>query len=76
MSNLQSRRNEFSQRLLGLALEPNMTILDIGCGTGELSFLANSILNNQCNIIGIDINKKAIGTATQYCQHTIFVYGY
>lgn len=68
MSNLQSRRNEFSQRLLGLALKPNMAILDIGCGTGELSFLANSILNNQCNIVGIDINKKAIETATQYCQ--------
>ena len=68
MSNLQSRRNEFSQRLLNLALKPNMTILDIGCGIGELSFLANDILNSQCNIIGIDINEKAVAAANQYCQ--------
>lgn len=68
MSNLQSRRNEFSQRLLGLVLKPNMTILDIGCGTGELSFLANEILNRQCNIIGIDMNENSIFVAKQNCQ--------
>lgn len=68
MSNLQSRRNEFSQRLLALVLKPNMTILDIGCGTGELSFLANEILNRQCNIIGIDMNENSISVAKQNCQ--------
>lgn len=65
LAGLASRRNQLSERLLKLALKPNMSILDVGCGVGEMSFLANDILHNQCTIIGIDKQAQAIASANQ-----------
>ncbi len=43
-------------------IEPNSTILDVGCGTGRFSF---SIVENCKSILGIDLSKRNIDRAIQ-----------
>ena len=47
-----------------LKLRSGMKILDIGCNTGKLLFGINDLLS-QCELKGLDVNSKAIETATK-----------
>jgi ubiquinone/menaquinone biosynthesis C-methylase UbiE len=50
-------------RLAGLA--PGMRVLDIGCGAGDISFLAASIVGREGSVTGVDKSPEAVALATQ-----------
>ena len=43
-------------------IPPNSTVIDIGCGTGRLSFL---VADKCSNVVGIDISKRNIDRANE-----------
>lgn len=46
-------------------IEPNSTVVDIGCGTGRFSF---SVADKVSKVTGIDLSSKNITTANQTLQ--------
>jgi ubiquinone/menaquinone biosynthesis C-methylase UbiE len=50
-------------RLAGLA--PGMEVLDIGCGAGDISFLAASLVGPQGRVTGVDKAPEAIARASE-----------
>jgi len=50
-------------RLAGLA--PGMRVLDVGCGPGEVVFLAAKLVGPQGTVIGVDMSPEAIELARQ-----------
>ena len=46
-------------------IQPNSTIIDVGCGTGRFSF---SVAHNVKSVVGIDLSSKNIETANQTLQ--------
>ena len=46
-------------------IEPNSTIIDVGCGTGRFSF---SVADKVKSVTGIDLSSKNIETANQTLQ--------
>ena len=46
-------------------IEPNSTVVDIGCGTGRFSF---SVADKVSTVTGIDLSSKNITTANQTLQ--------
>ncbi|MCI0727869.1 MAG: class I SAM-dependent methyltransferase [Chloroflexi bacterium] len=50
-------------RLAGLA--PGMRVLDVGCGTGDVSFLAAKLVEPEGQVIGVDKSPAATGLASQ-----------
>jgi len=53
-------------RLAGL--KPGMRVLDIGCGAGDVSFLARSIVGSEGTVIGVDRSSEAVTVAQQRAQ--------
>jgi SAM-dependent methyltransferase len=53
-------------RLAGL--KPGMRVLDIGCGAGDVSFLARSIVGPEGTVIGVDRSPEAVAVAQQRAQ--------
>ena len=46
---------DLSGHMLGLAgLKPGMRVLDVGCGAGDVSFLALSLVGPDATVIGVD----------------------
>jgi ubiquinone/menaquinone biosynthesis C-methylase UbiE len=45
-------------------LSPGMSVLDIGCGVGDVSFLAADIVGPSGRVLGVDHAAEAIATAT------------
>ena len=43
-------------------------VLDVGCASG---YLAERLAQKECQIFGIEIDKKAAGKARKYCQQVI-----
>jgi ubiquinone/menaquinone biosynthesis C-methylase UbiE len=57
---------ELTEQVLRAAgLAPGMHVLDIGCGAGDVSFLAASLVGPRGSVLGIDRSMEAIGLATQ-----------
>ena len=50
--------------LLGAGLSSGMRVLDIGCGGGDVSFLAASIVGRNGHVLGVDRSAEAIATAS------------
>ena len=48
-------------RLAGLS--PGMRVLDVGCGAGDVSLLAASIVGASGSVVGVDQNADAIALA-------------
>jgi 2-polyprenyl-3-methyl-5-hydroxy-6-metoxy-1,4-benzoquinol methylase len=55
-----------TRRLLNEAgLRPGMRVLDIGCGTGDVSAMMADIVGKEGSVVGIDRNEVAIQTSRQ-----------
>lgn len=53
-----------TMRLLHAAgIAPGMRILDIGCGAGDVSFLAGRLMGNSGEIVGVDANPAVLAIA-------------
>jgi ubiquinone/menaquinone biosynthesis C-methylase UbiE len=61
---LNGLRDEFTQRLLiDGGIKKGMRVLDVGCGTGDLSVMASEIAGDSGEVIGIDISGNALTAA-------------
>ncbi|MGL4966575.1 MAG: class I SAM-dependent methyltransferase [Inquilinus sp.] len=49
--------------LLEAGLRPGMRVLDIGCGTGDVSLLAAELAGLHGSVVGIDRSAEAVATA-------------
>lgn len=53
----------YEEAVRGLALGPKMAALDLGCGTGSLSFALAAQSAPQCRIYGLDLAENQISRA-------------
>jgi 2-polyprenyl-3-methyl-5-hydroxy-6-metoxy-1,4-benzoquinol methylase len=58
---LRPSTREFLQRV---GIEPGMRILDVGCGAGDVAFIASELAGPSGEVVGIDRSDTAIATAT------------
>jgi SAM-dependent methyltransferase len=57
---------DFTRQLFDLAgLSAGMSVLDVGCGAGDVSFLAASIVGPSGRVLGIDKSPDAVAAATR-----------
>lgn len=62
---MPNQRDEFIQRLLiDGGLKEGMSVLDVGCGPGNLSFIAADIVGSDGSVTGIDIDAYLLDFAT------------
>lgn len=53
-----------TERVLRVAgICAGMRVLDIGCGVGDVSFLASSLVGSQGCVVGVDLDRDAIQIA-------------
>lgn len=64
MCRLQIQAEEFSgfvnEALKKIGISPGMSVADIGCGTGNVSFAMSHLVGSNGLVVGIDANPKAI----------------
>lgn len=58
-----------AQVLRDAGLAPGMRVLDVGCGTGDVSFLAARLVGPSGQVIGLDRAPKAVATAQRRAQN-------
>src|SRR5215469_8577985 len=57
---------DLTEHVLHLAgLAHGMRVLDVGCGPGEVTFLAARLVGPEGTVIGVDRSPEAIGVAQQ-----------
>jgi SAM-dependent methyltransferase len=57
---------DLTEHLLRLAgIEPGMRVLDVGCGAGDVSFLASRLVGPEGAVIGVDISSEATAIARE-----------
>ena len=62
---------DLTEQVMRLAdLEPGMRVLDVGCGAGDVSFLAASLVGPEGAVIGVDKSPEAIALASQRAAET------
>ena len=52
------QRNSFTRRLIEEYIQVGMNVLDVGCGTGEISFFLAEAVGNTGNVFGRVPNKR------------------
>lgn len=66
MARVFGLNNDFYSRALGdLRLDDGMAALDMGCGTGALSFALAQKSSRRCNIHGVDLSEDQIAYANK-----------
>ena len=61
---MNENRNAFIKQLLkDSGIVKNMRILDVGCGSGEVSILLSELMEDTGEIIGVDIDESAVESA-------------
>lgn len=58
-------RTFYKNSVTGLGLAPGMKALDLGCGTGQLSFALAVISSADCEIFGVDLAVDQVGYANE-----------
>jgi SAM-dependent methyltransferase len=54
----------YTLRLLTRAgIEPGMRVLDVGCGPGDVSFLAGELVGPQGSVVGVERDEGAVSSA-------------
>jgi 2-polyprenyl-3-methyl-5-hydroxy-6-metoxy-1,4-benzoquinol methylase len=57
-------RNDFTHRLLIVSgINTGMRVLDVGCGTGDLSLLTAEFVGSSGEVVGFDVSESAIHEA-------------
>ena len=68
MTRLQTQAEEFSssteESLVKLGIKSDMKVVDIGCGTGSVSFMISPMVGELGRVVGVDSNQYAIN----YCN--------
>ena len=68
------RTRAFRTRMVNLArLEPGESVLDVGCGTGNLAIAAKRHVGEQGRVFGIDASPEMIARATSNRERGIDV---
>lgn len=49
-------------------LAPGMTVLDVGCGAGDVSLLAASLVGESGRVIGVDRSAEAVAVASRRAE--------
>jgi SAM-dependent methyltransferase len=71
--NMNDLRNEFTNRLLvDSGISTGMRVLDVGCGTGDLSLLAAELVGSSGEVVGVDISESSIHEARSRIAHKSF----
>ena len=71
----------YTRRLFTAAgIEPGMRVLDVGCGPGDVSFLAAELVGSQGSVVGIERDEAAVATARERgadrgVQNVMFLHG-
>ena len=56
----------YTRRLLTAAgIKPGMRVLDVGCGPGDVSFLAAELVGPQGSVVGVERDEAAVANARQ-----------
>lgn len=60
---------DLTEQVMRLAgIKPGMRVLDVGCGAGDVSFLAASLVGPEGAVIGVDKSPEATALASQRVQ--------
>ena len=69
MFRLETQAEEFStsteESLAKLEIKPGFKAVDIGCGTGNVTFLISPMIGEQGLVVGVDSNQNAINYCTE-----------
>jgi ubiquinone/menaquinone biosynthesis C-methylase UbiE len=72
LARLQTQAEEFSastkESLAKLQLKPDMNVLDVGCGTGDVSFMIAPIVGPRGHVSGVDFNPYVINHCSETAQ--------
>lgn len=51
-----------------IQLQPGISVLDLGCGTGKQIFKLNEVVHGDAEILGVDISQKAVQTVNDHAE--------
>lgn len=72
MTRLQTQAEEFSssteESMMKLGIKPDMKVVDIGCGTGSVSFMISPMVGELGRVVGVDSNQYAINYCNEIAQ--------
>ena len=54
--------------LLAAGVSRGMRVLDVGCGVGDVSFLASSLVGPEGLVVGVDLDAEALKLAGERCR--------